>query len=659
MKLLASLTNRVFLASALLAVLSIGVAIYLVNDPVTREGEAQLQRGMVEAAQLLEEHRNTLTDSFTSMAELLADLPRLKAAVDTHDPPTVQPLAADYRTRVNADLLVVTDTNRVLASSGSSSLTIDEIPALSAIRLALGGTRSIVFWPHPDGILQVVTVPLTLLDPPPEVLGTLSLGFLLDDDLALQFKSITDSEIAFAINGEIKASTLPAAYNPQLASLLQRSEVPRIVLGDHDYVALLRKLPPTGDAAAASAADDSANSLPVAIVLRSRTERLRFVRSIHTVLAVTAVVAVLTATVLSYAVSRTVTRPLAAITSAMRDLARTGDLTRRIELRPGGWIDEDARLLATTFNSLTESIARFQREFAERERLSSLGRLSTVVAHEIRNPLMIIRASLRTLRRADATSEDEAREAIADIDEEARRLNRIVNEVLDYARPIVFEWAEADLNEICRGSVAEAIGGVEEERAPTVRTEFATLPPIVTDAERLRSALANLLTNARQAVEARDRTLESRNLGSPEPQSVFRLPLDSPRGSLSESRSVKAEATKSCEPDIEVWTGSVGPGRVAVVIRDRGVGIESAQLPRVFDPYFTTKRTGTGIGLAISKNIIEGMGGGITLASEPGSGTEVRVELPVRPEGQPAGKESGLEKSVFSGSGQGPANIPV
>src|SRR6185503_12853641 len=101
------------------------------------------------------------------------------------------------------------------------------------------------------------------------------------------------------------------------------------------------------------------------------------------------------------------------------------------------WEDEDARLLATTFNVMTDSIARFQRDAAQRERLSSLGRLSTVVAHEIRNPLMIIKTSLRSLRREDATPE-QIRAAARDIDEEITRLNRIVSEVLDFARPIRF-----------------------------------------------------------------------------------------------------------------------------------------------------------------------------------------------------------------------------
>ena len=97
MRLLSSLTNRIFLASAALAVLCIGAAVYFVNVRVTREAEAELERGLVEAGRVVEQHRTTLSETFTLVARLMADLPKLKAAVETGDPPTVQPLAADYR----------------------------------------------------------------------------------------------------------------------------------------------------------------------------------------------------------------------------------------------------------------------------------------------------------------------------------------------------------------------------------------------------------------------------------------------------------------------------------------------------------------------------------------------------------------------------------
>src|SRR6185369_10135303 len=97
------------------------------------------------------------------------------------------------------------------------------------------------------------------------------------------------------------------------------------------------------------AATVTAGAGPVALILRSRTELLRGLQAIHTGLAVTAIVAVLLATVLGFAVARTITRPLANITDVMREVAATGDLTRKIAIRHGSpWEDEDAKLLATT-----------------------------------------------------------------------------------------------------------------------------------------------------------------------------------------------------------------------------------------------------------------------------------------------------------------------
>src|SRR5690606_30440595 len=109
------------------------------------------------------------------------------------------------------------------------------------------------------------------------------------------------------------------------------------------------------------------------------------------------------------------------------EMATTGDLARTLPAL-GRWDDEDVRLVATTFRRLTGALERFQKEAAQRERLSSLGRLSTVVAHEIRNPLMIIKSAVRQLRRHESR---EVADTAASIDEEVARLNRVVTGVLD------------------------------------------------------------------------------------------------------------------------------------------------------------------------------------------------------------------------------------
>ena len=626
MTLLSSLRSRIFLASALLTVLCIGVAIYLVNVRVTEEAERTLEREMIATAGLVDNLRTTRTETFTLMARFIADAPKLKAAVDTSDPPTVQDVVKDYQDQVKSNLLLVTSkTGHVLATVGAPAATAEIISTQPAVRDALAGRESLSLLPQTDGMLQLVTVPVFIGLTHPEILGTLSIGFMLDNALAAQLKQITLSDVAFGMNGQVLAATLPREFYPTLAARLRTVGTSRVQLGAEEYAALPRPLTAREDPAATA-------SGPVALILRSRTEQLQSLRSIHTGLFVTAVVAVLLATVLSFAVARTIAQPLAAITDVMREVASTGDLARKITLgHRNRWDDDDARLLATTFNTLTDSISRFQREITQKERLTSLGRLSTVIAHEIRNPLMIIKSALHTLRGKDV-SQASILEAVADIDEEVVRLNRIVNEVLDFARPIRFELSSIDLNALCRESAAAALAsGPGAEIALSLDP---SLPRVTTDPERLRIALVNLLVNARHAVngarEVRlkpDATLEGDDATLEGEDATLEGDDATLEGDAAQhSRGVRLQADHR-ELLVSVTTAVAGK-HVRVTIADRGVGIAPADLGHVFDPYFTTKRGGTGLGLPIAKNIVEGLNGTMTVSSNPGQGTEMQIVLP-------------------------------
>ena len=594
MRLFSSLTNRIFFGSALLAVGSIAIAIYNVNVAVTRQAEQELRRGLDEAGTIIDEYHQILVDHFTREARLIADLPRLKAGVDTNNPVTVQPLAEEYQRQLAADLLLITGrSGQTLAEIASANVSTGSYASLPGFTTASIGRESSSFWPHTGGILQVVSVPIYIGLQQPEMLGTLSVGVSLDEAAANRFQRLTNSDIAFGMNGAIRASTLPKDVWPSLAPLLSGPELSQSVpLGDQDYIAKTSALKtgPVKLATTEAAASGNGKDGATVIILRSRTQRLGFLNPLHGRLGIIAVVAVLAATLLSYAIARTITRPLGAITATMREMAATGDLTRRIAAPPGRalWEDEDARLLANTFNTMTDSIARFQREAAQRERLSSLGRLSTVVAHEIRNPLMIIKTALRRLRGSEVRPE-ELRAAVTDIDEETARLNRLVSEVLDFARPIKFDLAAADLNALCEDAARAA--GSDTPTVPIRLDLDSSAPTIVTDAERLRLVLVNVLSNARDAVAGRPEAMAGRD-------------------------------------PIRLRTRSQGPNRIVIEVQDQGMGIAGEDLGRVFDPYFTTRRTGTGLGLAISKNIVEGLGGAISVSSRQGLGTQVRIELP-------------------------------
>ena len=582
MNVFSSLTNRIFVATALLAVLSIAVAVGIVNRAVTRQADRELQRGIDEAATLVEQYRQFSFEAFGREAQLIADLPVLKAALDTGDPATLEPIAREYKNLLPAaDLFAIADkTGRLLVRLGTSDVPDGSLATAATIGTTTPAERD-AFWPEQNGILLIKSVPIWIDRRQPDVLGTLALGLRLDNRQAGRFRDLTNSEIAFGVNGAINAATLPQETWTGLATLLARPGTSsRIALGGDEYLAFVSPLGPPGP-----------NGQPMGIVLRSQTERLQFLRQMLTQLAATAVVAVLAAILLSYGIARTVTRPVETITSTMREMASSGDLSRRIPVQPDArWQDEDARVLATTFNSMTDSIERFQREASQRERLSSLGRLSTVVAHEIRNPLMIIKTSLRALRREDAGAA-QVSAAAKDIDEEIARLNRIVAEVLDFARPIKFDVAAVDLNALARDAVKAASAA---DAGSGIRLDLdLDVTSVNTDGERVRQALVNILENAIQAVAAKTGD-------GPPPDAAIRL------------RTFRVDAR-----------------RVGITVSDTGPGIAPEDLPRVFDPYFTTRRTGTGIGLAISRNIIDGLGGRITVASERDRGTEVRIELPL------------------------------
>ncbi len=148
--------------------------------------------------------------------------------------------------------------------------------------------------------------------------------------------------------------------------------------------------------------------------------------------------------------------------------------------------------------------------------------------------------------------------------------------MLDFARPIRFDYAPADVNALC-ADAEQATRAGHQDMHVTIKPDPA-LETVVTDAERLRTALVNILTNARHAVAAGDR---------PSERTALVRSLDAGHRDRDTSR---AHAFR-------------------ITVRDRGIGVKPEDLPRVFDPYFTTKRTGSGLGLAIAKNIIEGMGG--------------------------------------------------
>jgi len=599
---LSSLSNRIFLASALLAVLFIGTALYLVNVVVTRQAEAELEESLIEAGELVTQFQSLFFTALLREARIVADVPVLKAAVDTRHGPTVAPLAAEYLEAVQADVLVVTHRNgSVLAVIGQPGLTPEELADQRIIKAAMAGRSAVDVWSQGGGLLQVVSVPIFIDPAQPEVLGTLTAGLRLDRTLADRIKTITRSDVVFVDGGRPRGSTLPAEVTAALLAVPDDGRVLRATVNGEEYEAVRRRLVIETPGTLRSRTGPGAGG-PLAIVVRSRTAHLAFLRNLHSALGATTAVAVLVATLLSFAVARTVTRPIRALTATMREMATTGVLTVPADPpKATPWDDEDARLLTGAFHTLAGSLDRFQREAAQRERLSSLGRLSTVIAHEIRNPLMIIKGSLRSLRKGVATTEEVASVA-ADIEGEVTRLNRVVNDVLDYAKPIALTYDAVEIDRLVRDAAQAVVAS--QPGPPDVVVEAAPGVTATTDGDRLRQVVINLVTNARDAVLARR------------------------ADAVAPATADDAGAPIAVPPAVQVEARLLDADHVEIAVADRGVGMSDVEVARMFEPFFTTKRRGSGIGLAITRNIVDGLGGRIDVESQPGAGTTIRLILP-------------------------------
>jgi signal transduction histidine kinase len=283
------------------------------------------------------------------------------------------------------------------------------------------------------------------------------------------------------------------------------------------------------------------------------------------------------------------TRPIKDLSNAARRVAE-GDFDFRV---PAEDRSDEMGQLASRFN---EMIARLghTRELEgllhQAEQSAVVGRLASAIAHEIRNPLNYINLTLDHLRTAFAPENEKKRETFERLAQqlkaEVARINTRITEFLSYTRPSTLELQPLDL----RATAEDALRMVEvkasESGIETRVEQTGDVPPVLGDAEALRSVFTNLIINSMQAI-------------------------DGEGGSLT------------------ITISAADSGHNArIEVSDTGRGIAPEDIAKVFEPYFSTKETGTGLGLAIVKKAVDDHGGTISVRSKPGDGTTFTITLP-------------------------------
>ncbi|HEX3906272.1 MAG TPA: ATP-binding protein [Polyangia bacterium] len=261
------------------------------------------------------------------------------------------------------------------------------------------------------------------------------------------------------------------------------------------------------------------------------------------------------------------------------------------------------RGVATSIGITLQNSQVYER-MKERDRLAALGQMAAGLAHEIRNPLGSIKGAAQFLQPAQDGSRDGSREGTREgtrefldiIVEEVNRLNKIVSQFLDYARPYRGEQRPLEVADVLKKTLSLLPKESQETGAFEIVTSFADkMPPVRADAEQLLQVFLNLSLNSIQAI-----------------------PAGGGAGKLFISTALRRATRRGATAAF-----------LEVRFRDTGVGIPAGDLKNLFIPFFTTKDKGTGLGLPISQRIIENHGGTIEVRSQPGEGATFTVLLPI------------------------------
>jgi signal transduction histidine kinase len=242
-------------------------------------------------------------------------------------------------------------------------------------------------------------------------------------------------------------------------------------------------------------------------------------------------------------------------------------------------LQETAAQLSRVYGELQDNFERMKRA----ERLYALGQLSAGLAHEIRNPLASIEGATAILLR-EPPSEARRTEFLGIIEKECRRLNKLLTNFLNFAKPAAPDFQKVAVEQVIDSVIALAEHTIRRHRIQLRKDVPQDLPPLECDPEQLKQLLLNLAINAIQAMpNGGELVLAARQHGR----------------------------------------------RVAIEVRDQGSGINEQDLERIFDPFFTTKETGTGLGLPVAHQIASRQGGVLSATRNPEKGMTFTLEMPL------------------------------
>jgi signal transduction histidine kinase len=567
------LRTQLLIATVLIIFALTGAILFIVKHTVGTEIQKQVQEGTQKSVRTFESVQDQRESQLSRAAEMLAELPTLKALMTTDHAPTIQDGSETFWKLSGSDLLVLAKPNRQAIALHANQKHWTLAASQRQVERSTEAGEDASWW-YDDGLLYWVFLrPITAgSGRTAQQLGILVVGYQVDATVAQQLATVTGRQIALTSGDKVIASNLPAVDEAGLQSLLQSAGP-----GNHEHSELALQ---TDHYASASVVLHDAPPSPIrCYVMMPLAPVNTFLHRLNRTIFISGAVAVLLAALLFGFVARTITRPLDNLVAGVRALA-TGDF--HYSIKPEG--SSEVFELGTAFAQMRGQLLASQRQRIESERIAALARASSSISHDLRHYLATVIANAEFLYEADQLHMDKK-----EIYDEIKMASNQMTDLIDSLRELSSQRSAispvpANLTQVIRQAI-EAVHAKPEYRGVDINLKAEDDLPGVFDPKKLERALFNLLLNA-------------------------------------------CEATAEGKPAIHVDVCQ-NDSIFEIRVKDNGSGVPDAIRETLFDPFVSFgKPNGTGLGLAIVSKIVQDHAGSTEVEASSSEGTTILVKLP-------------------------------
>jgi len=567
-----SLFTKIVLSTSIAITLLLCLAGWFARDQTRSVLLRNLQSELESSFGAYESLWQSRAATLRSVSLVLSGMSDVRAAFQTNDRATIKDTAAEVWARVsqsNALFLVTDPAGDVIASLGGGEVLGNH---LDVVREAAPR-----FPAQTDGfalengrLYELVVTPVYVQTVNgPGLLNVLVAGFPVDETVARDLRKQTAGDFLFTANGATLASTLPAAQSERIARQYQRSpNLQRLDLADGEFAVLgttLRNIEgaPVGDL----------------LTVRSFDTIRRDLDALQRKLVLVWAAAILAGLALSGFLAHRILKPIRQLDDAAARIARQEYSTRVPEGSEAA--NDELGRLARTFNSMCSSIQEAREELIRQERISTIGRLSSSIVHDLRNPLASIYGGAEMIMDGHL-SEAQLHRVASNVYRSSRAINDLLQELVDVSRGRTRAPELCRLSEVVAAAVETQAGAAEQQG---VRIESKIDPSIELPLERARieRVFLNLIGNALEAM---------------------------PDGGC-----------------VEISAQRNGDS-VTIGVDDTGPGIPPSVRRRLFQPFVSEGKNGLGLGLALARQTVLDHGGDLWAAETDSSGARFRLRLP-------------------------------